>query len=107
MVIGTFSLGLRMTQLPAPSAMGVVHSGTMAGKLKGTMQATTPSGSRTSWQTTPELTSSVLPCSSCGIEQAHSTVSLPLATSPTASVLFLPFSRISSSDSSSMFSSIR
>mmetsp|Transcript_25771 Transcript_25771/g.72987 ORF Transcript_25771/g.72987 Transcript_25771/m.72987 type:complete len:252 (-) Transcript_25771:525-1280(-) len=47
MVIGHFSEGLRMTQLPMVSAMGTVHIGTMMGKLKGTTQPTMPTGS--SW----------------------------------------------------------
>ncbi len=35
-------------QFPAARAMGMVQSGTITGKLKGTMEATTPKGSRTS-----------------------------------------------------------
>ena len=41
---GSFSEGLRMKVLPQAIAMGYIHSGTMAGKLKGVMPATTPSG---------------------------------------------------------------
>mmetsp|Transcript_147910 Transcript_147910/g.474889 ORF Transcript_147910/g.474889 Transcript_147910/m.474889 type:complete len:347 (-) Transcript_147910:49-1089(-) len=92
MVKGTFSLGFRMTQLPATSAMGAVHMGTIKGKLKGTMLVTMPTGSRKSWQYTPPDTGKILPWASCGIENAHSTVSKPLARSPCASVRFLPFS---------------
>ena len=62
-VIGTFSLGLSSTQLPATSAIGAVHIGTMKGKLNGTIEATTPTGSRTSAHTTPVLTVSVRPWS--------------------------------------------
>ena len=43
---GSFSLGLRMTALPAAIAMGKNHIGTMAGKLNGEMMPTTPSGWR-------------------------------------------------------------
>mmetsp|Transcript_116753 Transcript_116753/g.302581 ORF Transcript_116753/g.302581 Transcript_116753/m.302581 type:complete len:279 (-) Transcript_116753:496-1332(-) len=50
MVMGTFSLGLRMTVLPETRAIGTVHIGTMKGKLHGAMQVTTPTGSRISWQ---------------------------------------------------------
>ena len=43
---GSFSLGLSTTALPAAIAMGKNHSGTIAGKLKGLMMPTTPSGCR-------------------------------------------------------------
>ena len=43
---GSFSLGFRTTVLPAASATGKNHSGTIAGKLKGLMMATTPSAWR-------------------------------------------------------------
>mmetsp|Transcript_17132 Transcript_17132/g.23531 ORF Transcript_17132/g.23531 Transcript_17132/m.23531 type:complete len:262 (-) Transcript_17132:144-929(-) len=107
MHMGTFSEGLRMTQLPATSAMGTVHMGTMMGKLKGTMHPTTPSGSRWSAHAMPRLTSSAFPCISCGIEHAHSTVSFPLATLARASALFLPPSRTTMSASSSACSAMR
>jgi hypothetical protein len=42
--VGSFSEGLRITALPAASATEKNHSGTMAGKLKGLMMPTTPSG---------------------------------------------------------------
>ena len=41
---GSRSEGLRITALPAAIAVVTIHSGTMAGKLKGVMHATTPSG---------------------------------------------------------------
>jgi hypothetical protein len=44
--LGSFSLGLITTALPAAIAMGKNHIGTIAGKLKGEMMATTPSGCR-------------------------------------------------------------
>lgn len=98
------------------------------------MQATTPSGSRTSWQVTPRDTlknsqpskhkimqsfltscpcqdlphpllplpsqrqakqktySRMCPCASCGMEQAHSTVSKPFAISASASECVFPCS---------------
>ena len=43
---GSFSLGLRITVLPAAIAIGKNQHGTIAGKLKGLMIATTPSGWR-------------------------------------------------------------
>ena len=42
--VGSFSDGLRMNVLPQAMATGNIHIGTMAGKLKGVMPATTPSG---------------------------------------------------------------
>mmetsp|Transcript_12301 Transcript_12301/g.27637 ORF Transcript_12301/g.27637 Transcript_12301/m.27637 type:complete len:210 (+) Transcript_12301:1037-1666(+) len=99
-VRGTFSEGLRMTQLPMVREMGTVHMGTIAGKLKGTMAATTPRGSLVSTHITPLDTSRRLPTARLGRLVAHSTVSLPLATSASASVMFLPFSRTMISASS-------
>ena len=46
--LGSFSLGLSTTVLPAAIAMGKNHIGTIAGKLKGEMIPTTPMGSRRS-----------------------------------------------------------
>ena len=43
---GSFSDGLRMKVLPQAMALPNIHMGTMAGKLKGVMPATTPSGWR-------------------------------------------------------------
>ena len=43
---GSFSEGLRMNVLPQAMALANIHIGTMAGKLKGVMPATTPSGWR-------------------------------------------------------------
>lgn len=44
LALGSFSDGLSTTVLPAAMAMGKNHIGTMAGKLKGEMMATGPSG---------------------------------------------------------------
>mmetsp|Transcript_37355 Transcript_37355/g.89850 ORF Transcript_37355/g.89850 Transcript_37355/m.89850 type:complete len:250 (-) Transcript_37355:274-1023(-) len=107
MVRGTFSLGFRTTQFPITRAMGVVHMGTIRGKLKGTIQATTPRGTRSSRQWMPPETSRIFPCATCGNEQAYSTVSFPLATSARASALFFPFSNTMRSASSSACSRIR
>ena len=41
---GSFSLGFSTTVLPAAMAIGKNHIGTIAGKLKGLMMPTTPSG---------------------------------------------------------------
>jgi hypothetical protein len=43
---GSFSDGLRTNVLPQAMALANIHIGTMAGKLKGVMPATTPSGWR-------------------------------------------------------------
>ena len=45
-VVGSFSLGLMITALPAPIAIGKNHIGTIAGKLNGEIIAQTPSGWR-------------------------------------------------------------
>ncbi len=41
---GSFSDGFSTKQLPVASATGIIHSGTMIGKLNGVIPATTPSG---------------------------------------------------------------
>ena len=43
---GEFSAGLSTTELPAASAGAIFHAVIMSGKFHGTMQPTTPSGSR-------------------------------------------------------------
>merc|ERR1719266_754182 len=73
--LGTFSLGLRMKQFPVAIAIGIVQQGTIIGKLKGTIDATTPSGTRLSLHSTPFDTSRHFPESIWGIPQAYSTVS--------------------------------
>ena len=50
---GTFSLGLSTKALPQAMALAHIHSGTMAGKLNGVIPATTPSGWRSEWTSTP------------------------------------------------------
>ena len=49
-VSGTFSEGFTIIQLPRAIAFGIVQLGTIAGKLNGTMDATTPSGTRSTLQ---------------------------------------------------------
>ena len=41
---GSFSLGFKMKVLPHIRALANIHIGTIAGKLKGVIPATTPSG---------------------------------------------------------------
>ena len=59
--------------------IGKVHMGTINGKLKGTIDTTTPKGLLTSLHVTPRLTSRILPGITLGRDMAYSTVSLPLA----------------------------
>ena len=50
---GSRSLGLSTKVLPQAIATGCIHIGTMAGKLNGVMPATTPSGWRKEYESTP------------------------------------------------------
>ena len=93
MTEGSFSDGFRMKQLPQASATGIIHSGTISGKLNGVMPATTPSGWRIDQASMPVPTWSVYsPFSRCGMPQANSTTSRPRCTSPSASDSTLPCS---------------
>ncbi len=89
---GTCSLGFKMKEFPPTRAWGSIHRGTMIGKLKGTMPATTPSGSYTTSHATPRLTSSWLPAASWGRAQPYSTHSIPFSTSAFDSEKIFPFS---------------
>ncbi len=92
-----------MKVLPQASAMGNIHSGTMAGKLNGVMPATTPSGWRMDQVSMPVPTCSVYsPLRSSGIPVAYSMFSRPRMTSPLASEKTLPCSRLSRAAISSM-----
>ena len=44
---GSRSDGFKITTFPVASALAVIHSGTMIGKLNGVIAATTPTASRT------------------------------------------------------------
>ena len=50
---GSFSLGLSTNVLPQARALANIHIGTIAGKLNGVMPATTPSGWRIEYTSTP------------------------------------------------------
>ena len=98
---GSFSDGFRMKQLPQASATGIIHSGTISGKLNGVMPATTPSGWRIDQASMPVPTASVYsPFSRCGMPQANSTTSRPRCTSPSASDSTLPCSAVMIAESS-------
>jgi hypothetical protein len=56
---GSFSDGLRMNALPHAIAFANIHIGTIAGKLNGVMPATTPSGCRIWYTSTPVETCSL------------------------------------------------
>ena len=95
LALGSIGLGFKTKQLPAAIATGNIHIGTITGKLKGVMPATTPSGWRSVQLSMPVLTWSVKsPLRSCGMPQANSTMSMPRATSPCASVNTLPCSAV-------------
>ncbi len=105
---GSFSLGLRTKVLPQAMASGNIHIGTIAGKLKGVMPATTPSGWRiaeTSTRLDTDVDSSPLSC--VVMPQASSTISRPRATSPSASEWTLPCSAVISSATASRLASSR
>src|SRR4051812_2934399 len=92
---GSFSLGFKTTVSPAAMATGKNHMGTIAGKLKGLITATGPSGWRTECTSTPVEAFSVNPpLSRCGMPQANSTTSWPRVTSPRASSRTLPCSAV-------------
>ena len=94
---GSFSDGLRMNVLPHASALPNIHIGTIAGKLNGVMPATTPSGWRIWYTSTPvDACSLKPPLRRCGTPQANSRFSRPRATSPSASDGTLPCSAVSS-----------
>src|SRR2546425_429473 len=104
---GSFSEGLRMKVLPQAIAIGNIHIGTIAGKLKGVIPAHTPSGWRIEYRSMPaEMLSENSPFMRCGIPQANSTTSRPRWIEPLASESTLPCSEAMRSASSSMRRSI-
>ena len=56
---GSFSLGLSTKVFPVTSALANIHIGTIAGKLNGVIPATTPSGWRMLYTSTPAATCSL------------------------------------------------
>jgi hypothetical protein len=97
---GTSSDGFRMKALPSAMALGMDQCGTIDGKLNGLIEATTPSGCRSSRHSTPRLTSITSPTAICGSEQANSVSSMALRISASASLLTLPCSSVMSAPSS-------
>src|SRR5215469_7827211 len=90
-------------QFPRAIAFGIVQLGTIQGKLNGTIEATTPSGTCSVLHSTPLLTSKISPVINCGREQANSVSSILFSTSATASLYVLPFSSWTNSDNSFKF----
>src|SRR3954463_4567115 len=87
-------------------AVGYIHSGTMAGKLKGVMPTQTPSGMLMVSQSTPRaMFRSESPKSSVGMPQAYSMFSMPRKIEPRASAWVLPCSRETVWQSLSKFAS--
>ena len=84
-----------MKVLPQAIEKGRNQKGTIAGKLKGTIAAQTPTGWRTVSASTPRETSSATrPWIVVGIAHAASTISIIRATSARASPIVLPISSV-------------
>ena len=80
-----------MNVFPHAIALANIHMGTIAGKLNGVMPATTPSGWRIEYVSTPvDTCSENPPFMRLGMPQANSMFSSPRATSPAASESTLP-----------------
>ena len=87
---GSRSDGFSTKVLPQAMATGYIHIGTMAGKLKGVMPATTPSGWRSDQLSISGPTLRLYsPFRRCGMPQAKSTTSMPRASSPARVVMGL------------------
>ena len=90
---GSFSDGFSTNVLPHAIAGAHIHIGTIAGKLNGVIPATTPTGWRIEYTSTPvDACSENSPFNSVGIPQANSITSRPRVTSPIASDSTLPCS---------------
>ena len=83
---GSFSEGFNINVFPHAIAIGNIHIGTIAGKLKGVIPAQTPKGCLIDQLSISVPTFSVnSPFNICGIPQANSTTSKPLVSEPLAS----------------------
>ena len=83
---GSFSDGFKMKVFPQAIAIGNIHIGTIAGKLKGVIPATTPKGCLIDQLSTLVPTfSENSPLSKWGIPHANSTTSKPRVKDPLAS----------------------
>ena len=100
---GTFSDGFMIIQFPNAIAFGNVQQGTIAGKLNGTIDATTPRGTCSVLHSTPRLTSRISPVTNCGNDVANSVSSIHFSISAIDSPIVFPFSSEHNSPSSCMF----
>ena len=101
---GSRSDGFKMKVFPVANAIGNIHMGTIAGKLKGVIPAHTPTGWRIDITSTPFATlSEYSPLSKCGMPQANSTTSKPRVIEPLASSKVLPCSVETKPANSSIF----
>ena len=92
---GSFSEGFKIIALPQASALAVIQSGTMTGKLNGVMPATTPTGWRSELTSTPfETWLEKPPLRWEPSPQANSMFSRPREISPSASAWTLPCSAV-------------
>jgi hypothetical protein len=90
---GVCSDGFKINVLPAVIANGIIHRGTITGKLNGVIPETTPMGSWVITQLIPGETSEDSPFKTLGIEIAKSITSTPLLMLPIASSMVLPLSK--------------
>ncbi len=96
-----------MKQLPAVTAIGNIHMGTMTGKLNGVMPAQMPTGWRRDQLSISLPTFSAnSPLTRCGMPQANSTTSSPRVSEPMESDSTLPCSAVTRRQISSAFFSI-
>ena len=77
--LGSRSDGFSTKQFPHTIAIGYIQSGTIAGKLKGVIPATTPNGCISLHESIPGATFLLCsPFNNSGAQQAYSTFSIPL-----------------------------
>ena len=85
--LGSLSEGFKIKAFPQAIAFGNIHIGTIAGKLKGVIPATTPKGCGIEYTSIEVAACSLkVPFSRCGIPHENSTASSPRETSPRASL---------------------
>ena len=91
--LGSLSDGFRINVFPQAIAFGNIQIGTITGKLKGVIPATTPSACGMEYRSIDFETCSLkVPLSKWGIPHENSTASSPLETSPKASSCVFPCS---------------
>ncbi|GIT40212.1 MAG: hypothetical protein Ct9H300mP9_0620 [Candidatus Neomarinimicrobiota bacterium] len=103
---GVCSDGFKIKQFPTVMANGIIHNGTIAGKLKGVIPATTPSGSCVFGTGNPAPTADESPLNTLGNDVANSTPFFTTQNTALCIVYGLPLSRAMRCDSSSGFFSM-